>query len=1632
MRALPTVDLSRIREHAGAKDRGFEELAYLLAWDLGGLDRGTEIERRAAPDGGIEFSCIPCGEGNGGRWAWQAKYLFKFDASTFAQMTKSVISALDSTPDLERYIFVLPKDRTVPAINKWNTAVEAWKEKAKEKGLEVDFEFRGESQLLAAIAGDEHAGAIRYFFDENFLTQKFMANQIGREVHNLGERYSPAVNVETETRGIIDAACRGPRFAARLKDLLSNPVNTRPYLEPSTDSEHVVLKGAKTIGTLLAQWTTVVAASLEQLSDPGDAVFRSIETEANKLRDGLEVVQAAVRSQIETLTGQSRRHASRLKPAPSSARRTRRSAAQKAEDTRVRQRQTLQSFDSSLWRLRGTVDEVLHYLRSADIAAAISGSVLLVGEAGCGKSHLVADVATERIADDLPSLLLLGQHLDSGLVDPQLVQMMRLGTLTLSDALQALDVAARVRRQGRALLVIDAVNEGAGADVWETQLPGFVAEVANYPWVALVITLRDVYESSVLPGGTPPGTTRSLHRGLAGHEEEALNVYAAMYGLRLPDIPALLPEITNPLFLRSLCQSVQGRGLAEIPREAGSLVWVFDGLIHAVDKSLQRSTRLNYGDWEHKAEKAVAGLAEAMVDSGSEALLIAEADAVCQTVLPSTQYSKSLLNGLIVEGLLLRETVDRDGTAENTVRFTYQRLADHLRAEVILERNPTNTNLAAAVRHLAKGDRPWAMSGVIAALVLLVPEKRGKELATVLRFGDNVVGERWAQRDPEVWLRGVAQEAFFETLVWRNPATFTSATHHLLRKYMDARVVEDSEWLRIISALACVPNHPLNAEWLHPILWRMSLPDRDDAWSRALISVYTDNANPVSRTIDWAWSNPNAPEDVARLASVYLAWLFSSPNRRLRDTATKALVSVTTHHPQILTELVRRFAEVNDPYVIDRVIAAAYGHVLRRRHHIKASANLDALTDLGRAVYDAVFSAGEPVAHLLLRHRAQICAEIVDDLCRAAGGELDRDLDVARPSYGTSWPLTAPTATLLAEGFGRTYDGHLGSATEIDWEFERNFERHVLDDLVLPDQEALRSNRRRNLARQLSTGIKRLIDATSPSRKVRVQRRVEALVAEGRDSAMEFNQRWSAFEASVPKASRDLARKVRDIVEALDQLDNAVFHPDIDLCTRWVAARMLDLGWTKDRFGEADRILREYRDGSATEPVAKKYERIAFHELCGHLADHCTIAHRWREAPESYQGPWQISQTIDIDPTLLVRGDETDGDTPPARLRAIRLREEKEPAWWRTATDHQLDAERTNDAWLDLTSDIPRPTEMISATDPEGNEWLALERHQQWTIKDPTDLGRSYRRDKRQLWIRTQANVIRADDQVHPGWAGNTNWMGLSEVSTPADVWIGGLGEYPDLGAWPGELDLSDRDRRPYDPDDDPGPVELPSGCGLAAIDDKTTAAYALASVGCHQESGNDYSTTDTPGVLMPSRVLLGLLDAHWSGGLDDDGALGLGPIEREYSWISRGEVVAFCAGERTYGGRRVLWARADPLRKALDAAGLAMWTWLLGEKIYWTGDVPSSDRAICFAGVRLAPGPTTVWGFTVERDRGRHRDGDATRSRVLVERADGIAQVPMAPRPRQRKETKTNVAELAQLAVLIEKLGYGSDSRAD
>ena len=173
------------------------------------------------------------------------------------------------------------------------------------------------------------------------------------------------------------------------------------------------------------------------------------------------------------------------------------------------------------------------------------------------------------------------------------------------------------------------------------------------------------------------------------------------------------------------------------------------------------------------------------------------------------------------------------------------------------------------------------------------------------------------------------------------------------------------------------------------------MPDRDAWWSTYLHHSWGDEG-PVDRLVEWA-SNISTGEpvevEVVDLAATTLGWMLSTPNRFLRDRATKALVTLLSGRLESLDRLVNHFADVDDPYVVERIYAVAYGVAMR-------SNDITGVDRLARSVYQHVFVGGTPPAHLLLRDYARGVIE------RAAyfSAATDFDLELVRPPYQSTFP----------------------------------------------------------------------------------------------------------------------------------------------------------------------------------------------------------------------------------------------------------------------------------------------------------------------------------------------------------------------------------------------------------------------------------------------------------------------------------------------------------------------------------------------------------------------------------------------------------------------------------------------------
>jgi hypothetical protein len=198
-----------------------------------------------------------------------------------------------------------------------------------------------------------------------------------------------------------------------------------------------------------------------------------------------------------------------------------------------------------------------------------------------------------------------------------------------------------------------------------------------------------------------------------------------------------------------------------------------------------------------------------------------------------------------------------------------------------------------------------------------------------------------------------------------------------------------------------------------------------------------------------------------------------------------------------------------------------------------------------------------------------------------------------------------------------------------------------------------------------------------------------------------------------------------------------------------------------------------------------------------------------------------------------------------------------------------------------------------------------------------------------------------------------------------------------------------------------PGPVwpQIAHAADVAMTGEELRAALEVAA---RLRGSGRALLADLPRAILPDHALLNLLCAQWSGAdAADARGLSLGPVETEYSWTSQGRIVAFSTAGRSYGSTTMLLVRADALADALDRAGLAMWTWLLGEKIYWLGEDPQPQRAEVYAAADLTGSRPTVWGLTIE-----HVDWDGQdrpRSRLIRQRPPSSRTA----RPARRSQTR-------------------------
>lgn len=904
------IDFSQIRGESVEGQRSyFEQLVCHLAR----LDqsKGGEFRRieGSGGDGGVEaLRILPSNKKVG----YQAKYYPSANSINWKNLDESVTTALAQHPELECYVIALPCDftgkraarggSTEGVWGKWDTQVDHWETLAKASGMTVEFEFWTAFELEVALLKSEAQHLIQFFFDRLTFTPEWIQKHLNRTFIDLQARYSPQDHVDTEALKAFDVIYRRENVRQHLKGIFEVARRSNPRAAfalakaaPETMIQKVEIAQSEFLAfkeavdwDLLKPWPVC-----EWLTTWYSLTRRLLEIEPflwnNEYREDSTTVldQEADKLHTNELIG----------------------------------------------------PEVFggHWSRLLAIDGA--RAALFIGEAGAGKSHLLARNSEIAANEGIPVVHLLGQYFFDK--DPRIsiLERLELTTWTFHELLTALDLAAEAKNT-RALLVIDALNEGKGLEIWRKHLETLVREVNEHKRVVLVVSCRIEYLDYVVPSEViaspkpyPDQETGLLQdcaplgklvlvrvSGFQTTEERAaaLKKFLDDKGIARPTAPVLDPEFFNPLFMSSVCRSMAKAGLKVFPGGLHGARDIFGFVLQTKAKAL--GTRYDGTDRVYSAMlAALDGLARHMVQSKEDNVPLLDALKVMDSAFASLPISDQTWLEVLAGADILRidvepplEDVYEWSKPHEVVRFSFQRLQDNLIAQrLIAESRSVDIEEAFAP------DGPFAFMvqrsienevsylrfnsswiGVLGALWAAVAETYGKELCDLQSFFES----------PEVhfYYRDF-RPVFSASVRERRGTAFTDRTKHLLDYLW-----EDSQGgkLAILMSNSSVPSHLWNADFLTERLLSLSTTDRVKGWSEPFgdTSELRDRALTIT---DWAVSVDvrSADAEVVRLTALTLACLSMVKNSEIGRQATKALKNLLTGAPHLEPILRQRFGE---------------------------------------------------------------------------------------------------------------------------------------------------------------------------------------------------------------------------------------------------------------------------------------------------------------------------------------------------------------------------------------------------------------------------------------------------------------------------------------------------------------------------------------------------------------------------------------------------------------------------------------------------------------------------------------------------------------------------------------------------
>lgn len=537
-------------------------------------------------------------------------------------------------------------------------------------------------------------------------------------------------------------------------------------------------------------------------------------------------------------------------------------------------------------------------------------TVLLKGRGGMGKTHLLCDIVNQWITNQIPAFLFFGEQFGINNVSEEILKRLGLEQISFDEFLNFIDEEAE-RRQCYIPICIDALNETTQNDYWNSQLLSLIASVENCRNVKLLVSCRSIYLKEVLDEDKVSGMAIVEQKGFEKVEIEAMRQFGEYYGIQLNFDYMMHQEYRNPLYLKMLCEVAQAQG--GLYAEVEDLMKLMKDFFEIKDKKISKEISISVR--EHIVQQILDMVANKMLQQSVNYIHWKELREIVKKQL--SEYNCEGQTQLVLKKLLSENLLKESDNDDEKIVFGYERFYEIIMAQSVLADTVDET-----IQRISKVQEKQAMTiGTLELIQILFMRQFQQEIL------EYFAPEEWDNR----WI-----ESFGQSLYWRTNAEVTYETKSLVEIFLKNNQEEKVRTILLaVLGSSTKVDFDLNAEYLHTFLMQKPPLWRDYYLSYFLLGNFENEKIVYDICVrSQKLANHEVTKDGAVLWGITLAWLCSLNDIRIRDNASKGLANLFRQNMHIMLELIRKFENIEEDYIQERIWQAAYSALLLTREEV--------------------------------------------------------------------------------------------------------------------------------------------------------------------------------------------------------------------------------------------------------------------------------------------------------------------------------------------------------------------------------------------------------------------------------------------------------------------------------------------------------------------------------------------------------------------------------------------------------------------------------------------------------------------------------------------------------------------------